>query len=276
MNSSPYLELLKKTLTASIYKESSWQIVAPRNRIKKWLIQRLARYSYILLRRKPFDKITRECGRDWPFIGYTMVGHRRLENIQQCVDAIITAGVPGDLMETGVWRGGSVIFMRALLAHNQIKNRVVWVADSFEGLPKPDIESYGANSGADLSETDYLKVSLNEVKSNFEEFGLLDAQVKFLKGWFCDTLPNAPIEKLALLRLDGDLYESTIDALDALYHKVSIGGFVIVDDYHAWASCKQAVDDFRTKYGITEPIMTVDWTGAYWQVERPITRHQMA
>ena len=76
---------------------------------------------------------------------------------------------------------------------------------------------------------------------------------------------DGPIEQLAILRLDGDLYESTMDALVPLYEKVSPGGFVIVDDYGAWEPCRKAVDDFRAQHGITDEIVEVDWTGVYWR-----------
>ncbi|MEK6632595.1 MAG: TylF/MycF/NovP-related O-methyltransferase, partial [Nitrospirota bacterium] len=89
---------------------------------------------------------------------------------------------------------------------------------------------------------------------------------------FRDTLPTAPIERLAVLRLDGDLYESTMEALVALYPKVSAGGFVIVDDY-GLPTCRAAIEDFRLAQGITDPIQLIDWTGAFWQrsVANPVT-----
>jgi O-methyltransferase len=102
-------------------------------------------------------------------------------------------------------------------------------------------------------------------RHNFERFDLLDDQVVFLKGWFKDTFPKAPIERLAVLRVDADLYASTMDALTLLHAKVSPGGYVIVDDYGALASAAQAVTDFRAKEGITAEIHKIDWTGIYWQ-----------
>jgi len=89
--------------------------------------------------------------------------------------------------------------------------------------------------------------------------------VRFLKGWFRDTLPAAPIERLAVLRLDGDMYQSTMDTLVNLYPKVSQGGYVIVDDYGAIPACRQAVNDYRAANGITEEIRDIDWTGIFWQ-----------
>ena len=93
----------------------------------------------------------------------------------------------------------------------------------------------------------------------------MDDQVCFLKGWFKDTLPTAPIEKLAILRLDGDMYESTMDGLRSLYHKLSPGGFLIVDDYGAVDACREAVCDFRNEHGIDDEIVKIDWGGVYWQ-----------
>ena len=194
----------------------------------------------------------------------TMIGRRRLDNLQFCVEKALEDGVPGDLIETGVWRGGASIFMRGLLAAHGVSDRLVFAADSFMGLPKP---SRPEDQAHDLSreKLPFLAVSLAEVKANFARFGLLDDRVRFLEGWFKDTLPAAPIDRLAVLRLDGDLYESTLDALTALYDKVSPGGFIIVDDYFAMEPCQQAVTDFRKSRGLTEEIVDIDHLGAFWR-----------
>jgi len=108
----------------------------------------------------------------------------------------------------------------------------VWVADSFRGLPQA--ESNRADDVEDALWTyDFLAVPIERVKANFARYGLLDEQVRFLPGWFEDTLPTAPISQIAVLRLDGDMYDSTMVALRSLYPKLSVGGYVIVDDYHA-------------------------------------------
>jgi O-methyltransferase len=195
---------------------------------------------------------------------HTMVGRKRLQNLLDCLDTIRRDKVPGDLAETGAWRGGACILMRGFLEAWGITDKTVWVADSFEGLPKPSMPQ---DSGYDFSaeRVPILSVSLDEVQENFRRYGLLDSQVRFLKGWFRDTLGTAPIHELALLRLDGDLYESTMDALDALYHKVVSGGFVIVDDYGDFEPCRRAVDEFRERNAITDPIEVIDWTGCYWR-----------
>ena len=154
--------------------------------------------------------------------------------------------------------------MRGILKAWSVADRKVWVADSFEGLPAPDIKAFPQDAGDIHHTLDFLKVSLKTVRENFARYGLLDDQVIFLKGWFKDTLPSAPIESLAVLRLDGDMYESTISALDSLYEKVSPGGFVIVDDY-CIRSCAEAVHDYRAQHAINEPIIDIDGTGVYWR-----------
>ncbi len=202
----------------------------------------------------------------WPSVAHTMIGWHRLTNLQNCVEDILQNNIPGDFIETGVWRGGASIFVRSILKAYGVTDRTVWVADSFEGLPPTQESTYESDHKFDwLSKVEVLAVSLDQVKANFSKYGLLDHQVQFLKGWFCDTLPTAPITRLALLRLDGDLYESTIDALNALYPKLSVGGYVIVDDYHALDACRMAVQDYRQTHIIHDPIHEIDGSGVFWQ-----------
>jgi hypothetical protein len=212
-----------------------------------------------------FDEPVRAEGIDWPARAHTMVGLKRLANVQECVENVIADGVAGDLIETGAWRGGTTIFMRAILKAHGFTDRTVWVADSFAGLPPPDAVHFPHDRGDTLHEFPQLAVTLERVRDNFRRYGLLDEQVRFLKGWFRDTLPDAPIERLAVLRLDGDLYESTIQALDGLYDRLTAGGYVIVDDYGNVAGCRQAVHDFRARRGINDPIRPIDWAGIYWR-----------
>ncbi len=201
----------------------------------------------------------------WPTRAFTMIGIPRLDNLQYCVEEVLDNQVPGDLIETGVWRGGAVIFMRGLLEAHGVIDRLVWVADSFEGLPKANYALYPKESKGKFHMYEPLAVSIHEVRENFHRFGLLDDRVRFLKGWFRDTLPTAPIETLAVMRLDGDLYESTMDALVNLYDKLSLGGFVIIDDYNAVESCNRAVDDFRSQRKITTELSLIQGSGAFWR-----------
>jgi hypothetical protein len=205
-------------------------------------------------------------GRDWPVEGFTMIGMDRLDNLQACVQDVIEGDVPGDLIETGTWRGGAAIFMRALLRLHD-PERQLFVADSFEGLPPPDSEHYPADRGFELHTYDYLSVPLETVQENFRRFGVLDDGVRFVKGWFRDTLPKLEGHPWSLIRLDGDLYGSTMNALESLYPSLSPGGYVIVDDYGLLAACRGAVQDYREANGILEEIVPIDWTGVYWRKE---------
>jgi O-methyltransferase len=213
----------------------------------------------------PFSKSKRDVGLDWPAEAETMIGMQRLTSLQHCVETVLAEDIPGDLIECGVWRGGACILMRAVLAAHGDTTRCVWLADSFAGLPRPDTANYQADKGLRLDLfSGILGVPEAEVKANFERYGLLDEQVRFLPGWFKDTLHDAPIDRIAVLRLDGDLYESTIQALDALYPRLSPGGFCIIDDY-AIPACRQAVADYREKHGISAEITDIDRTGALWR-----------
>ena len=191
---------------------------------------------------------------------------KRLTHLQRCVEAVLAEDIPGDLIECGVWRGGACILMRAVLAAHGDEERCVWVADSFQGVPPPDPENYSADKGLRLDlAAPTLAITESVVRENFKRYRLLDNRVRFLPGWFKDTLPGAPIDRIALLRLDGDLYESTIQALDALYPKLSPGGFCIIDDYHAIDACRQAVADYRQKSSISADIVEIDGCGVYWR-----------
>jgi O-methyltransferase len=269
-NAERYLDLMKKVLTHSLWVERTRSIDPSRmpRSAKRFAVETLAnllkRFRVGLVRQIPSDPRLRVLGEDWPDYAHTMIGMKRLDNIQECVKTILCDRVPGDLIETGVWRGGAVIFMRALLRAYGIQDRNVWAADSFCGLPEPDLARYPADRNDICYQREFTAVSLDQVKGNFELYNLLDEKVQFLKGWFKETLPDAPIERLALLRLDGDMYQSTMEGLVHLYPKLSRGGFVIVDDYGA-GPCRQAVEDFRKEALITDPIVPIDNWGVFWR-----------
>lgn len=202
----------------------------------------------------------------------SMLPLARFDNLQFCITDVIRNAIPGDFVETGVWRGGATIFMRAMLKVFDVTDRVIWAADSFEGLPEPDAEKFPLEAQAFKSAAmtkyyNHLAVGIDEVRRNFEAYGMLDDQVKFLKGWFKDTLPTAPIKSIAVLRLDGDYYESTRDALVNLYDKVSVGGYIIIDDYgeESWTYCRKAVEEFRRERQITDRVIKVDKPCVFWR-----------
>jgi O-methyltransferase len=193
-----------------------------------------------------------------------MIGPGRLRSLRHTIELILKDDVPGDLIETGVWRGGACIYMRGVLKAYGILDRVVWAADSFDGLPRPDSEHFPEDADSTWHKVDFLAVTLDEVRENFRRYGLLDDQVRFLKGWFRDTLPAVRSHTWALIRLDGDMYESTIDALRNLYPGLSPGGFVIIDDYSI-ENCRRAVTDFRSANGIRAPLEGIDWSAVRWR-----------
>ena len=260
-----YLDLLRNYLTR--YGEDD---LVPVRAMSRPLIRRaleaMARRNYRFVRVQPFNENKRDLGLDWPATAETMVGARRLASLQQCVEVVLDENIPGDLIECGVWRGGASILMRAVLAAHGDEKRSVWLADSFAGVPPPNAAQYSADKDLRLDLSAHvLAVPQATVESNFKRFGLLDERVRFLPGWFKDTLLSAPIESIAVLRLDGDLYESTIQALDALYPRLSIGGFCIIDDYHAIDACRKAVTDYRQQRKISDEITDIDGTGVFWR-----------
>jgi hypothetical protein len=197
----------------------------------------------------------------------TMSDLTSLDNLQLCTETAIREGVPGDLIETGIWKGGMPVLMRAILKAHGITDRTVWAADSFMGMPKPD----PATSLLDaiwhfmLEPLDSLRIPRDYVERIFSKYGLLDEQVRFLEGWFSDTLPIAPIQRLAVMRLDGDWYESTRTAIESLYPKLSPGGFIIVDDYGLPLGCRDAIDEYRHRNDIDAPIHWVNHQVIFWR-----------
>lgn len=265
---SMYANLLKCSLVNRYYGHTVTREMPLISVKRKALAALLRRYGLRAVEPAPLpsDQITDGKG-TYSNGSYTLVGLKRLDNVEECTRAIIRDQIPGDLLEAGVWQGGTCIFMRGMLKVLGDTERTVWVADSFAGLPPPDPQAYPQDGNEYLHNVSELAVSLETVKSNFERFDLLDDQVRFLKGYFKDTLYSAPIDRLAILRLDGDMYQSTWETLDALYPKLSPGGFLIVDDY-ARENCAKAVQDYRDQHGITEEMIPVDWTGVYWRKRR--------
>lgn len=271
-----YLELLKGTLTRAVTGDTDlapYDFVPAARPLRRklghrYVLRFLRAHEVQLAREVRVDRTAGARGGRWPRQAETMIGRKRLDNVQHCVTTVLKDGVPGDLIETGVWRGGATILMRGVLAAYGDTERTVWVADSFEGLPPPNEAAYPADAGDTHFRKSELAVSREEVEANFARYGLLDDQVRFLVGWFKDTLPTAPIDRLAVMRLDGDLYESTIQALEALYPRLSPGGFVIVDDYGEIEQARKATDDFRARVGITTPIEDIDGSGVFWRRER--------
>ncbi len=263
-----YLDLLKKVLTrAQVAKGMEWHGIRPlsaKSRLVASVNDAIRWIGLEMVRRVPCT------ADDYLESGHaatnraedaeTMLGTRQLDHMQGCIMDVLESDVPGDLLEAGVWRGGMTIFMRGVLKAYSITDRRVWVVDSFAGLP-------GINKEQDVFDwhAGDMAVSLDTVRDNFARYGLLDDQVRFLKGYFSETLPAATIGPLAILRVDADLYESTKDVLENLYSSLSPGGYAIFDDYQNLPDCRRAIDEFRSRNGITEPVQKIDTRAVCWK-----------
>jgi O-methyltransferase len=201
----------------------------------------------------PEELKLRSAGMDWPLHGITMVGLARLDDLQACVESVVDDGVAGNLIEAGAWRGGASILMRATL-DSLGDQRQLFVADSFQGFPAVEAQH---RSDDELDVFDFLAVALENVREHFARFGYEEG-VRFVPGFFEDTMAGLADERWSLVRLDGDSYEATWVTLHSLYPRLSVGGYLIVDDYGALDECAQAVDEFRERNGIAEPSEQVD------------------
>jgi len=264
-----YLDLMKRSLTRVLFaKEYQRQTLSPSrlwlracNAVVRGVLSPLNLELVRVIRSGPEDYLeSGHAAKNRVEDSETMLGTRQLDHMQMCINDVLDRGIPGDLVEAGVWRGGMTIFMRAALGVRRERKRRVWVVDSFEGLPNPDaaLDSFGWKAGE-------MAVSVDEVRGNFARYGLLDDQVVFLKGFFSDTLPKAPISALSILRVDADLYESTRDVLENLYPKLSVGGYAIFDDYQNLIDCRRAVDEYRKTLSIREPITKIDSRAIFWR-----------
>jgi O-methyltransferase len=269
-----YLDLLAKTLTRALFEDndrivgirSSWWGTSRAMRVlDDYVAPVLGKANLELVRKRAYNREERENGRDWPARAETMAGLNRLANARFCIERVLADEIAGDIIETGVWRGGMSIFMRGVLKAHGVTDRKVWLADSFQGLPAVDPVLYPPDAKADFTEFKVLSVGVDQVRRNFERFGLMDDQVEFIVGWFRDTLPRAPIGDIAVLRLDGDMYESTIQALESLYPKLAVDGYCIIDDYGCIDACKTAVTDYRSANLIEDEIIDIDGWGAFWR-----------
>jgi O-methyltransferase len=268
-----YLDLLKKVLTDALREgRYYWPLRRPKNLVRRAVFDLLVARGIRPVR--VLDPSIREEGAERPpsepawlegTSKLTLLGRQRLDNLQRCIEDVLKRAVPGDLIQTGIWRGGACILMCAILKARGVRDRKVWAADSFEGLPVPDPASYPFDRGSTFHQERGFAVSLEEVQRNFEKYGLLDDQVEFVKGWFRETLPELAEHKWAVIHVDCDMYQSTFEALVNLYPGLSPGGYIIIDDFGAVPACRQAVLDFRSTSCIKEEIREIDWTGVYWR-----------
>jgi len=269
-----YLALLKRALVNLIYVDNEqrlWLLCGPdgppaeppsQTHMRDIRYREPAAYRALVDAKRIGTIVNRQPGR----YAHTMVGLHGLTHVERLAGRLFAEGVAGDFVDAGTWRGGCAILMRALQRAFGEVHRRVWVADSFTGVP-PSTAEADLRDNVDLTEARYpwLTASLEAVRDNFSTYDLLDEGVRFLPGLFADTLADAPIGPIALLRIDADLYSSTMECLEALYDRVSVGGYVIIDDYAWLPSCREAVDEFRDRRGITAPIERINWTVIHWR-----------
>jgi hypothetical protein len=269
-----YLDLLKRTLVNLVYAEDALRLdtalsgglgtdqLARQRLLRDVRYERADAYAELVAAKREGSVDDFWGAR----LAHTMIGLDGLENLERCAHRVFADAVPGDFLEAGVCHGGASIFLRALQVAYGEGDRVTWLADSFAGVPPPTHE-VDREHELDLTEESvpWMAAGAQAVRDNFETYDLLTNRVRFLPGLFADTLPGAPIERLAILRIDGDLYSSTRDALDALYDRVSDGGYVIVDDYGCLEPCRIAVDEFLAMRGLDPELDQVDWTRVCWR-----------
>lgn len=263
-----YIELLKGALLDEHYLENEIRLrylvrcvetgdAAEPDRVRDPIRAQPDAYKQLLRRRR--------AGLSWlgegsiGFLPYASLGRTRLDHLERCLDVIRAESVPGDLVECNTGRGGSAIFLRGYLAAHELPERTVWISDEFRATPAPAREA----ARVDESMTD-LQGDLNLVRDAFERFDLLDGRVRFLQGSIGATLPGAALENVALLRLGAGIGADADAALEDVYPKLSLGGFVVVDD-NTDPACARAVTTFRERHGISAPVEAVDWSAIAWR-----------
>ena len=205
---------------------------------------------------------------------YTMVGYARLSNVYELANLIEKNKISGAFVECGVWKGGCIAVM-AFIAQKFGSDRKIWLFDSFEGLPEPTKEDgqtakdYALNkTEGNLKTIDKCVAPLKEVEEIFFKVLKLDKEnIIVSKGWFQNTLPKdkEKIGEIAILRLDGDWYQSTKCCLENLYDNVIIGGYIVLDDYGYWEGSKKALDEFFIERKINPELIKIDYTGIYFK-----------
>ena len=244
-----YLEMIKSMVSATVFNQAEKSVIPGNNNIGT----------------RPLNLESRRGGNDWAYFGDTMTGWKRLDNVWKLLKQVVEDDIPGDYIETGVWRGGSSVFARAVMNVYGQSNRRSYVCDSFAGLPPGDRALDRADKNWDKMHW-YLAIPEAIVAENFLKYGLLDHNVIFAKGFFNETMPEISkrAKQFSVMRLDGDMYESTVDVLYNLYNKLHIGGYVIMDDWFGFPS-KTACEDFFRVHGIAPEIVPIDKLSAYWK-----------
>lgn len=204
------------------------------------------------------------------FLPYTAMGRGRLDHLEACLDAVRSDGIEGDLAECGTGRGGGAIFMRAYVDAHEMPDREVWVVDRFRATAEPA-------TSVELPEAGVagFRADLNLVRDGFERFELLDDRVRFLVGPPGRTLLDAPLRRIALLRIGRGAEAEAIAVLEQVYDILADGAFVIVEQ-HEGSDTLAAVDAFRRSRGIDAPLQRVDAGEVVWRKQGTATAGRAA
>jgi O-methyltransferase len=190
------------------------------------------------------------------------------EIIEKIIFSISKYNISGDFVEVGVWKGATAIYIKALMEMYKIKS-TLWLFDAFDTpidwkkyTKEKDIKAL--NEFFNIK--DIIFPSLNEIVFQFNKFELNTNNIELIEGDVFDTLESQDIKNISLLRLDIDMYESTLFALEVLYPLVCSGGYIIIDDYYVEKfNCKEAVDYFRSEHNILEKLNRIGNFIVYWQ-----------
>lgn len=202
---------------------------------------------------------------------FTMTSLDRMYGLWQGVNHVVKNGIPGDLVECGVWRGGSSILAALALANAGDDDRLIWMYDTYEGMTVPtdrDVSISGdavsenwASRQSKLDDPVVAYASLREVRENIAQAGIPEVRVKTVVGPVEETIPSEAPAEISLLRLDTDWYESTKHELEFLWPRLSPRGVIIVDDYGHWSGARQAVDEFFEGREDAPLFSRLDYTG---------------
>lgn len=222
--------------------------------------------------RLPVEATAGEAARIRALDPYTMTSAERLWSLMNAVRYVVDEGVPGDFVECGVWRGGSVMAMAGELMRLGVADRRIWLYDTFAGMTAPteaDIEASSGTTATDLLATTpvadgdnvWCVAGIADVQANVRSTGYPFEQFTFVEGDVAATLQESAPEQIALLRLDTDWYESTKAELDVLYPRLAVGGVCILDDYGHWLGARRAVDEYFDALGHRPYMHPIDFSG---------------
>ncbi|OUC14486.1 MAG: macrocin O-methyltransferase [Alkalinema sp. CACIAM 70d] len=201
---------------------------------------------------------------------YTMTSVERIFALIQAVEYVVRAGIPGDMVECGVWQGGSMMAVAQTLQRLGDTDRDLYLFDTYEGMPQPteaDVDYSGNSAAAEFEamkktadSSDWCYASIEQVQQNLASTGYPMARINLIKGKVEDTIPVQAPEKIAILRLDTDWYESTQHELIHLFPRLVEGGVLIIDDYGHWQGSRRATDEYLAEHKIPLLLNRVDYT----------------